>query len=172
MLKLIKHYANLARQNNSKKMILFMFCLFATLYTADRLTKFAVCASLITSEAHFEVTSFFNIVFVLNDGVSFGFMSGIGARWFLLFVAGFISIVVFVLAATSSSFYEKLAFTAILAGAAGNITDRASIGGVVDFLDFHIYGYHWPAFNIADASICIGTAILLLLEIRKSFAIR
>ncbi len=166
----ITKFTDLVRQNNSKKMTLFMFCLFAILYTADRLTKLAVCNSNIISGSPFEVTSFFNMVFVLNDGVSFGLMSGLGARWFLLILAFFISIIVFVFAAISATFYEKFAFTAILAGAMGNITDRASIGGVVDFLDFYIGSHHWPAFNVADACICVGTAILILLEVRKAFA--
>ena len=62
---------------------------------------------------------------------------------------------------TAKSKLSVFAFGMIIGGAIGNITDRLLIGAVVDFLDFYAFGYHWPAFNIADASICIGATVLI-----------
>ena len=56
----------------------------------------------------------------------------------------------------------KTALALILGGAIGNIIDRIRFGAVVDFLDFHAFGYHWPSFNIADTMICIGVAIIII----------
>ena len=67
---------------------------------------------------------------------------------------------------SKKTFLEKLfcvSLSLILGGALGNLWDRISLGYVVDFLDFHYGGYHWPAFNVADSAICVG-ALLLILE--------
>jgi signal peptidase II len=55
-----------------------------------------------------------------------------------------------------------LSLAAIIGGALGNVIDRVRFGAVVDFLDFHVLGYHWPAFNVADSAITVGAAILIL----------
>ena len=59
------------------------------------------------------------------------------------------------------------ALALILGGALGNVIDRVVYGHVVDFLDFHLNGYHWPAFNVADCGICIGAALLIIDELRR-----
>ena len=57
--------------------------------------------------------------------------------------------------------FAKFALALILGGAVGNIIDRIRFGAVIDFLDFHAFGYHWPAFNVADSAICLGVMLLL-----------
>jgi signal peptidase II len=111
-----------------------------------------------------EVTAFFNLVHVLNPGAAFSFLAGAGGwqRWFFLAIA---------LAASAWLVWqlyqplqklEALSYSLILGGALGNAFDRAIRGQVVDYLDFHLHGWHWPAFNVADMAIVGGAAALVL----------
>ncbi|OZA79094.1 MAG: signal peptidase II, partial [Halothiobacillus sp. 39-53-45] len=61
--------------------------------------------------------------------------------------------------------WVKVAIALIIGGALGNLIDRLTLGYVVDFLDFHAAGYHWPAFNIADSAITLGVVFMLLVEL-------
>ena len=65
--------------------------------------------------------------------------------------------------------YFKIGLTLIFSGALGNLIDRIRVGYVVDFIDFHISDFHWPAFNVADSVISVGVALIIFLEIRTSF---
>ncbi len=110
------------------------------------------------------VTDFFNLVLVWNPGISFGvFQSGgeIG-RWLLVALALAISIFLVFWLRWEQRFWPKIAIWLILAGALGNVADRIRFGAVVDFLDFHAFGYHWPAFNVADSMIVLGAVILVV----------
>lgn len=110
------------------------------------------------------VTDFFNFVFTWNPGASFSMLRGVGEMAPILmvvitgFIIGFIGYYLF----ARSRDYERLPLTLIFGGALGNLIDRIRFGAVVDFLDFHIGGYHWPAFNIADICICVGVGLYLL----------
>lgn len=113
-----------------------------------------------------EVTPFFTLVMVWNYGVSFGMLAhpGTYVPWFLKAVAIVISLVVAWLAWRSHKAGERYAYGLIIGGALGNVIDRARFGAVADFFSFHIGDYHWPAFNVADASIFCGVALLVLLS--------
>ena len=110
------------------------------------------------------VTNFFNIVFTWNPGTSFSLFRAIGESAptiivvITAFVIGFISYYTFYRAKS----YEKLPLVFIVGGALGNLIDRVRFGAVVDFLDFHIGGAHWPAFNVADVFICVGVGLYVL----------
>lgn len=111
-----------------------------------------------------EVTSFFNLVLVWNRGVSFGMFSDHPEYmpWVLTAVAlGIIGILIRWLMQTDRMI-GIAALGMVIGGALGNVIDRLRFGAVVDFLDFHVAGYHWPAFNIADAAIFCGVMLLLL----------
>ena len=112
-----------------------------------------------------EITSFFNLVLVWNTGVSFGMFNDQGemGRWILVAVASLVGIGLLVWIYREERFFARFTLTLILAGAIGNVIDRVRFGAVIDFLDFHVMGYHWPAFNIADCAIVVG-AILLLVD--------
>lgn len=107
-----------------------------------------------------EITTFFNLVLVFNRGVSFGMFSGHNQP--LLFIG--ISLVIVSVLLTwlwrNSSLMVAAGIGSVIGGAAGNVIDRFAYGAVVDFLDFHIAGLHWPAFNIADSFIFIGVVVL------------
>lgn len=110
------------------------------------------------------VTPFLNLVLVWNRGVSFGLLAGVGDRspWLLAAMAAAIGAVLVVWLRRETRPVVRAALWLILAGAVGNTIDRVRFGAVVDFLDFHVYGYHWPAFNVSDSAIVVGAALILL----------
>ena len=110
------------------------------------------------------VTSFFNLVLVMNPGASFSFLADAGGwqRWLFVILALVISAWLVVLIRHHAR--ERLmpaALALVLGGALGNVVDRLRFGAVVDFLDFHFAGWHWPAFNVADSAITVGVILLL-----------
>jgi len=112
----------------------------------------------------YEVTSFFNLVMVWNFGISFGMFAGDSeiTRWLLIALTGGLAVGLFIWLWRCGDRWLTLALGLVVGGAIGNIIDRMRYGAVADFLDLHIAGWHWPAFNIADACISIGVALLLL----------
>ncbi len=109
-----------------------------------------------------EVTSFFNLVHILNPGAAFSFLAGAGGwqRWFFLAIALVASAWLVWQLSRPLRKLEGLSYSLILGGALGNAFDRAVRGQVIDYLDLHLRGWHWPAFNIADMAI-VGGAIAL-----------
>ncbi len=109
------------------------------------------------------VTDFFNIVKVWNRGVSFGMFNDLqhGKVIFAAIVA-IISIILLIWLYNNKNPIVSYALAFIIGGAFGNMIDRLKNSAVADFLDFHLFGYHWPAFNLADSAVFIGVAILLI----------
>jgi signal peptidase II len=106
---------------------------------------------------------FFNLVLVWNRGISFGLFSH-HPEWMPWILLGLTSLMTLVLACWLSRTPRRLTqigLSMVIGGAMGNIIDRLHYGAVVDFLDFHLFGRHWPAFNIADSAIFIGVVFLL-----------
>lgn len=144
----------------------------AALVLLDQFAKELVVASFAYGEG-VVVTSFFNLVHVLNHGAAFSFLAGAGGwqRWF--FIALAIGISIWLIVMLYQHQHERLqpaALALILGGAIGNVIDRLTIGAVVDYLDFHAAGYHFPAFNIADSAITLGVILMFvqqILEARK-----
>ena len=129
---------------------------------ADQASKIVVLNALGPFQS-VSVSSFFNLVLVLNTGISFGlFASGDTiARWFLIAVALSISGLLMRWLANSTDRLICVGLGMIIGGAFGNVIDRLVYKAVVDFLDFHLYGWHWPAFNIADSAITIGVVLFV-----------
>lgn len=129
----------------------------------DQISKEVVRNFLFEPQRAIEVTSFFNLVPVHNTGISFGFFGADSemTRWLLVAVAVVIIVALLVWLFRAGSGYITAALVMVIGGAASNVIDRAISGAVVDFLDFHAYGVHWPAFNFADSLIVLGTAMLL-----------
>jgi signal peptidase II len=116
------------------------------------------------------VTSFFNIVRAHNPGAAFSFLAGASGwqRWFFTAIGvGAAVFIVWLLRAHAGQRLFSFALTLILGGAIGNVVDRLQHGYVVDFLDFHWAGWHFPAFNIADSGITVGAVLLILDELRR-----
>lgn len=112
-----------------------------------------------------DVTSFFNLVHVLNPGAAFSFFAAAGGwqRWLFLAFALVVSAWLVWQLSRPLQKLESLAYCLVLGGALGNAFDRAARGQVVDYLDFHLYGWHWPAFNFADMAI-VGGVIALAVQ--------
>jgi signal peptidase II len=109
---------------------------------------------------HIQVTDFFNLVVVWNYGISFGMLAGHVPAIALILLSLVIIAVLIHWLGQSDSWMVTLSIGAVIGGAVGNIIDRIRFGAVFDFLDFHLNGWHWPAFNIADASIFMGVVVL------------
>jgi len=116
------------------------------------------------------VTSFFNVVRVHNSGAAFSFLAGAAGwqRWFFT-VIGLVAavVIVWLLRAHAGQKLFAFALASILGGAVGNVIDRLLHGYVIDFLDFHWRGWHFPAFNVADSAITLGAACLILDELLR-----
>jgi signal peptidase II len=110
------------------------------------------------------VTDYFNLVLVFNSGAAFSFLASAGGwqKWFFICLALAISAwLVVMIRRHAAERLLPLALTLVLGGALGNVIDRLRFDAVVDFLDFHLAGWHWPAFNVADSAITVGVALLL-----------
>ncbi len=110
-----------------------------------------------------QLLSFLNIVFVRNTGVSFGMFSewGILGRYFFSIFSIVVGCFLILLAIFSEKKVFRISLALISSGALGNAIDRVYFGGVIDFIDFFIYNFHWPAFNFADIFITLGVILLL-----------
>lgn len=133
----------------------------------DQLTKFMMLNYVLTESPVVKLTSFFNLVYAWNTGVSFSMFSNSGT-------AGTIALCLVALLIVAALLWwlhkepvriVRIGLGMIIGGALGNIVDRVRLGAVFDFLDFHIGTHHWPAFNAADSFICSGAAIIILYSI-------
>jgi len=139
----------------------------------DQLSKVLILGAFQFGEAT-PVTSFFNLVRVHNSGAAFSFLAGASGwqRWFFTGVGVVATVfIVYMLKAHPGQKLFCFALACILGGAVGNVIDRLVHGHVIDFLDFHWAGWHFPAFNVADSAITIGAICLIadeLLRVRRS----
>jgi signal peptidase II len=140
------------------------FCLSAAVIVLDYVTKVAVLQSFAPGESR-AVAPFFNLVLVFNKGAAFSFLAT-AQGWQTLFfsaIAIVASVVIsFLIVRNRRNALFCTGLALILGGALGNLYDRVVYGHVVDFLDFHAAGWHWPAFNVADSAITVGAVILIV----------
>jgi signal peptidase II len=137
----------------------------ALIIMIDQLSKWLILDRMGDVERTIPVTSFLNFVLVWNKGVTFGIMNHGGQHYMPFFLIGVAAIILFLLGRwlwRTDSTPVALALGAIMGGAVGNVIDRLRYGAVADFIDFYYGDYHWYAFNIADAAIVTGVALLLL----------
>lgn len=149
---------------SSKPFVGVWYLFAASLVGLDQATKYAIQV-LLPLRSSIEVTLFFNLVHVLNPGAAFSFLADAGGWQRYLFVglgAAVSAFLVFALWRGVRSRLETVAYIGLIGGALGNVIDRLRIGAVVDYLDFHWLGWHWPAFNLADIFVVCGAALLLL----------
>lgn len=129
----------------------------------DQLTKWWIVEIVMTPPRVIEVTSFFNLVMGWNRGISFGLFNNDSPlnSWLLPLVIFLIVCFLTVWLLRARDGLVCMALGLIIGGALGNFIDRLRYGAVADFLDVHAYGYHWPAFNVADAAITVGALVLV-----------
>ena len=137
----------------------------------DRITKIVADDVLVLNQA-VPIVKFFNFTLVYNKGAAFGMFSSLNdeMRRFILVVVSIVALLIVAYAIikefSGTDRWAMGAFGLILGGAIGNIYDRMRYDYVIDFLDFYVGRYHWPAFNVADSAICVGVFIVILRSIR------
>lgn len=150
----------------NKKLFFLGLSVAAVIATLDLYSKnlvFNFLDSFNTEHPEFAITGFFNFVKVWNRGVSFGMLHNLDdGKYIILAVNLSILLVLLVWLYRNKIPYLTWAISLIIGGALGNIIDRIYNNAVADFLDFYIGKYHWPAFNLADSSVFLGVALLLL----------
>jgi signal peptidase II len=135
----------------------------------DQLTKWLIQQVLVFGQS-IRVLPFFDLVLVYNPGAAFSFLSSAPGWQRDLFVAiafGASALIVYLLRRHPHNRLFCFALSLILGGAVGNLIDRLLLGAVVDFLDVHAFGYHWPAFNLADSAISLGAGLLIWDSVRR-----
>jgi len=148
-----------------KYWILIIVCLLVLFL--DQWTKLIIQRSLSLYQRIEVIHGFFNLVHVRNTGGAFGIFGGegggIGSLFFVVVsVVAIGSILILLTRLKEDEVIISLSLSFILSGAVGNLIDRLWHGEVVDFLDFYVSSYHWPAFNIADSAICVGIGLMIL----------
>ncbi len=140
------------------------------IFLLDQGTKFYIAEHLLAEQMGMAVFPGFNVVRMWNTGVSFSMFNNYGKLGVILLSAFAIVVVLMLLwwMYKEQSRFIQIALALIIGGAIGNILDRIRFGAVFDFLDFYITEYHWPAFNLADSFICIGTILILIFEFMKN----
>lgn len=141
----------------------------AAVIALDQITKTAITSRFLLHESYAVLDGFFNLVYVMNPGAAFGFLAGASAAFRYIFFTGITAVAIlliiyYLVKNQHGSTITVVSLTLIFGGAVGNLIDRIRFGAVVDFLDFYLGTFHWPAFNVADSAITVG-AILMIGEI-------
>ena len=151
-------------------MLYFGLAIAGLVIVVDQVSKIIVLSALGPFQG-VSVTPFLNLIVVLNTGISFGLFASESelARYLLVALALIVSIILMRWLASSTNRFVCAALGMIIGGAFGNVIDRLVHKAVVDFLDFHLYGWHWPAFNVADSAITIGVALFVLASLLERY---
>ncbi len=143
--------------------IIISFACALTAFALDQASKFLTLGNPdLSGLNHIEILPFFNLVLVMNRGVSFGMFAGHNQPLIIIIISLLILSVLIVWLWRNSSLTVAVGIGFVIGGALGNICDRIRFGAVVDFLDFHVADLHWPAFNIADSFVFIGVVVLCI----------
>jgi signal peptidase II len=145
-----------------KRSLIRWYLIALAVLVLDQVTKQLIVSSLGPFDS-ISVLPFFNIVYAENPGSAFGMFKSLGSTFFItvsLVASGALAFLIW-----KEEAY-RLPYALLLGGAAGNLIDRVRLGYVIDFLDCHVGGLHWPAFNVADSALTIGIGILILALLR------
>jgi len=139
------------------KRTLFVFLIVAVVVALDQITKNLIMTNLSPYDAR-EIFPFLHIVHVRNTGAAFGMFKTLGSTFFIILSCFAILFITYLIAKRT---YNSVGLSLILGGALGNLIDRIAYGKVVDFIDFSVGSFHWPAFNVADSALTVGIAVIL-----------
>ena len=151
---------------------IILFLTVALIVLTDQFTKTYITATMTLHSSSVIIKGLLNLTYVRNPGAAFGFLAN-ASPWFR--TVFFVIVAVLAIGLIIYYIWESrddepglvFALSLILAGASGNLIDRIRFGEVVDFIDFYISAYHWPAFNVADSAISVGAIILIIEVIRR-----
>lgn len=142
----------------------------AAVIALDQITKLWVFNVFVPGES-LPITPFLNLVLVFNPGAAFSFLAEHSGwqRWFFTVIAlGISGWIVWQLRSLRSRTLYSFGLALIMGGALGNLIDRLWLGMVIDFIDVHVAGWHWPAFNVADSAVCVGAVLYVLCQGRAT----
>lgn len=148
----------------------FIILLSLPLYALDQLTKWLALQQITPDEPHIVIPEFFALVFVTNTGAAFGSFRNNNLFFIALSCAALIFVLVLLLRAHPRDSWRDISLGLLLAGVMGNLTDRLLHGHVIDFLlfDLHLpFAHPWPAFNVADACICLAVLCFIVHSFRQ-----
>lgn len=161
--------ANIGKNSRRFKLkYLILFLLAGSIIVFDQVTKAMILERFRLGETVSVLTNYFNITYVQNKGAAFGMLAQANPAFRIPF---FVIVPLAALASIAYIFRKipdqdtklAIALSLVIGGAIGNLIDRVALGYVVDFLDFHWqWGYHFPAFNVADSAICVGVGLVIL----------
>ena len=155
---------NLTKKIFSKEIITSLLVVFLV-FILDRLTKIAIINHQLNGQS-IVVNDYLNFELIWNTGIGFGLLSqNANIYYHLISLIIFFVIIFLVYIITKAIFLEKVLFSLILGGAAGNFYDRLTYFAVPDFIDFHINNFHWFTFNIADIFITLGIIIIIIKDL-------
>ena len=148
---------------------MYYFLIILISVIVDQLTKIWVANSFTMHESLEVIPGFFNLFYTVNKGAAFSMLAEVDSPWRHYF---FVSVGLAAVIGLTVVYYQTrkqgrlfgVALALICGGAVGNLIDRIRLGYVIDFLDFYIQSYHWPAFNVADSAICVGVGLFLLVN--------
>ena len=158
----------------SREGVIFLSILLVGVFL-DQITKYLVVRELNIGDQIPVVPGFFNIVLTYNRGAAFGLFANMSLNFAWLFFILSSSLVMGVVAylwwrSPADHDLATVGYSLIFSGAVGNLIDRVRLGEVVDFLDFHLKDFHWPAFNVADSLVCIGAGLLLWYIFKEEYS--
>jgi signal peptidase II len=128
----------------------------------DQVTKFLIVQNF-PLYSSIEILPFFNIVHIQNIGAAFGALKWLGNP---IFIALSIIVIIFLTVLIFKETKGIFPYSLLIGGAVGNLIDRLTRGYVVDFLDFHAFGYHWAAFNVADSALSVGMVLVIFMQLK------
>ncbi len=128
----------------------------------DQITKVVVQNRFALEESIVVIPGFFNLTYLRNSGAAWGLFGNYNTVLMVLSVVMLTVMVIFRRSFLSDTWEHRLALGLMVGGIIGNLIDRLRHGYVIDFLDFHVAGHHWPVFNVADSSICVGVGIYIV----------
>lgn len=151
---------------------LFLAGVVGTVFILDQITKRVVQETMRLHESIPVIDGLFSLTYIRNPGAAFGLFAEHGDGLRMAFfgtisVVAIVFLMAFFLKMPKEAFLGRLSVSMVMGGALGNLVDRVRFGEVVDFLDFYIGPYHWPAFNVADSCISVGVALLIWYFIRE-----
>jgi signal peptidase II len=145
------------------KRYIYILLIVVAIIVLDQLTKYLIVTRLSSFDS-IEIFPFLHIVNVRNTGAAFGSFRNLGSNFFIIVS---VIAIIFVVTLLIKRAYSTLALSLVLGGAIGNLIDRIFYGKVVDFADFSVGTFHWPAFNVADSALTVGIFIIVLTSFLK-----
>lgn len=150
-------------QNTRRLPTAVVVALVATIVVlSDQVTKQLILNEFNLGESRTIIGGFFDLTYIRNSGAAWGMFKDHGVMLIGVSFAMLLFMCIFYRSLVADAREHRFAFGLLLGGIVGNLMDRIRLSAVTDFLDFYIGSHHWPAFNIADSSICIGVAVYLL----------